>query len=89
MKPFLAVAFTLVATQAFAQAPAPGSAGPEPAMAYSDPGLPTHTIFRPQSLSGAYPVVLWCNGSCVNDNAIYNGNFETASYLVSRGANVN
>ncbi len=81
MKLFLAVALTLVTTQAFAQAPAPTGAGPEPAMAYSDPGLPTHTIYRPRSLSGTYPVVLWGNGSCVNDNFGYREFLsEIASY---------
>lgn len=38
---------------------------------YSDPSLPTHTIYRPETLDGALPVVLWGNGSCVNSNFSY------------------
>jgi dienelactone hydrolase len=49
----------------------PAGSGPEPAIAYSDPALPTHTIYRPDTLQGSYPVVLWGNGSCVNSNFAY------------------
>ncbi len=81
MKPIHALLSILLAVQALAQAPAPTGAGPEPAIAYSDPGLPTHTIYRPQTLSGTYPVVLWGNGSCVNDNFGYREFLsEIASY---------
>ncbi len=81
MKPIHALLSILLAVQALAQAPAPTGAGPEPAIAYSDPGLPTHTIYRPQTLSGVYPVVLWGNGSCVNDNFGYREFLsEIASY---------
>lgn len=52
-------------------ADSPTGGGPEPAQSYSDPGLPTHTIYRPQELVGQYPVVLWGNGSCVNSNFGY------------------
>jgi hypothetical protein len=44
---------------------------PETVIAYSDPGLPTHTIYRPSMLTGTLPVVLWGNGSCVNSNFSY------------------
>jgi len=49
----------------------PVGSGPEPAIAYSDPSLPGHTIYRPETLQGSYPVVLWGNGSCVNSNFGY------------------
>lgn len=49
----------------------PAGSGPEPAIAYSDSTLPTHTIYRPERLLGSYPVVLWGNGSCINSNFAY------------------
>ena len=49
----------------------PTGSGPEPATTYSDPSLPTHTIYRPERLAGSYPVVLWGNGSCVDSNFAY------------------
>ena len=49
----------------------PAGSGPEPAIVYSDEALPTHTIYRPESLEDRYPVVLWGNGSCVNSNFGY------------------
>ncbi len=49
----------------------PTGSGPERAIVYSDSALPTHTIYRPESVSGNYPVVLWGNGSCRNDNTNY------------------
>ena len=54
-----------------AQSAAPAGSGAEPAIAYSDDSLPTHTIYRPGRLQGDYPVVLWGNGSCVNSNFGY------------------
>jgi dienelactone hydrolase len=54
-----------------AQAADPAGSGPEPAIAYSDKGLATHTIYRPTELKGRYPVVLWGNGSCVNSSFSY------------------
>ena len=56
-----------------AQSPAPTGSGAEPAIAYSDPSLATHTIYRPASLQTGkrYPLVLWGNGSCVNSNFGY------------------
>lgn len=56
---------------AAAHAADPSGSGPEPAIVYSDPALPTHTIYRPATLAGRYPVVLWGNGSCVNSNFGY------------------
>jgi len=53
------------------QAADPVGSGPEPAIVYSDEALPTHTIYRPESLQDRYPVVLWGNGSCVNSNFGY------------------
>ena len=46
----------------------PAGSGPERAIVYSDDSLPSHTIYRPESLDGRYPVVLWGNGSCINGN---------------------
>ncbi len=55
--------------------------GPELAVSYSDPSLPSHTIYRPRDLQGRYPVVLWGNGSCVNSNYGYREFLaEIASY---------
>lgn len=54
-----------------AHAADPQGSGAEPAIAYTDATLPTHTIYRPARLTGRYPVVLWGNGSCVNSNFAY------------------
>ena len=72
--------FAAAALTAHAQDPT--GSGPEPAIAYSDPSLPTHTIYRPSRLSGEYPVVLWGNGSCVNSNFGYR---EFLSEIASHG----
>jgi hypothetical protein len=40
------------------QAADPAGSGPEPAIAYSEQSLPTHTIYRPANLRESYPVVL-------------------------------
>jgi len=51
-------------------APAGTGSGPYPAMSEVDPGLPTHTIFRPSNLEGLgsvrLPVLAWANGGCAN-----------------------
>ena len=65
-----------------ARAADPAGSGPEPAMVYSDEGLPTHTIYRPADLKGRYPVVLWGNGSCVNSSFGYR---EFLSEVASHG----
>ena len=80
MKHLMTICLLCLATALHAQAPT--GSGPEPAMAYSDDGLPTHSIYRPQALNGAYPVVLWGNGSCVNDNFNYR---EFLSEVASQG----
>jgi len=49
----------------------PEGSGPQSSVAYSDPGLISHTIYRPATLTGAYPVVLWGNGSCANTSFGY------------------
>jgi dienelactone hydrolase len=60
-----------VAWLAAAHAADPAGSGAEPATVYSDESLPTHTIYRPATLSSRYPVVLWGNGSCVDSNFGY------------------
>jgi dienelactone hydrolase len=65
-----------------ANAADPQGSGPEPAIAYSDATLPTHTLYRPGRLTGRYPVVLWGNGSCVNSNFGYR---EFLAELASHG----
>jgi hypothetical protein len=59
--------------------------GTFPAVMEQDPGLPTHTVYRPKDLSRLQgqklPIVAWGNGACVNNGASYR-NFltEIASY---------
>lgn len=59
--------------------------GPFPAVMQQDPGLPAHTVYRPNDLSKLQgqklPIVAWGNGACVNNGASYR-NFltEIASY---------
>ena len=74
----------LWAETALAQAPAEGT-GPYPALMEQDPGLPTHTIYRPKDLSklNGYklPIVAWGNGACVNaGDAFKNFLTEIASH---------
>ena len=54
------------------------------AMLEQDPGLPTHTIYRPQDLSAVkekLPIIAWGNGGCAN-NGLAHRNFlmEIASH---------
>jgi len=53
-----------------AVAPAGPGTGAYPAMSEVDPGLPTHTVFRPADLdalgSVRLPVLAWANGGCAN-----------------------
>lgn len=65
----LILGFALTATTLHAADPS--GSGSEPAIVYSDQSLPTHTIYRPETLRGQYPVVLWGNGSCVGSNFGY------------------
>jgi dienelactone hydrolase len=48
----------------------PTGTGPFPAVMESDPGLPTHTVYRPRDLgtlgNQKLPVIAWGNGACVN-----------------------
>ena len=48
-----------------------GGAGRFKAEMLTDPGLPTHTIYRPRDLAaatarGKLPIIVWGNGACVN-----------------------
>ncbi len=48
-----------------------GGSGPTPAMMATEPGLPTHTIYRPADMEGAMargrlPIVVFGNGACAN-----------------------
>lgn len=48
-----------------------GGSGPMPAEMVSDPGLPTHTVYRPRDLEaameqGRLPIIAWGNGACAN-----------------------
>jgi len=49
---------------------APVGTGQTPAVMESDPGLPTHTIYRPKDMAARsgqkFPVIAWGNGACVN-----------------------
>jgi hypothetical protein len=77
----LLCACSLIATAALAQpAPAPGppptGSGPYPAVIEGDPGVPGHTIYRPENLSpfnqkNSLPVVAWGNGGCANSSTFY------------------
>ena len=52
-----------------AAAPCLAHADPLPVIMTQDPGLPTHTLYRPADLTaapGRWPVVLWANGECLN-----------------------
>src|ERR1022692_488486 len=54
------------------------------AMLEQDPGLPTHTIYRPQDFSAVkekLPIIAWGNGGCAN-NGLSHRNFlmEIASH---------
>ena len=59
--------------------------GPFPAVMEQDPGLPTHTIYRPKDLAALHgqklPIIAWGEGGCSNNGAFYQ-NFlgEIASY---------
>jgi hypothetical protein len=74
-------AFSLIATTALAQpapaqGPPPTGSGPYPAVIEGDPGVPGHTIYRPENLSAfsqknSLPVVAWGNGACANSSQFY------------------
>lgn len=54
--------------------------GPFPALMEQDPGLPTHTVYRPKDLAALHgkklPIIAWGNGACVNNGSSYK-NFLT------------
>ena len=49
--------------------------GPFPAVMEQDPGLPTHTIYRPKDLAALQgqklPIVAWGEGGCANNGSFY------------------
>ena len=49
--------------------------GPFPALMEQDPGLPTHTVYRPKDLTKLrgqqLPIIAWGNGACVNNGASF------------------
>ena len=49
--------------------------GPLPAVMEQDPGLPTHTVYRPKEISSLagqkLPIVAWGEGGCSNNGAFY------------------
>ena len=77
----LICAFSLIATTALAQpapaqGPPPTGSGPYSAIIEGDPGVPGHTIYRPENLSAfsqknSLPVVAWGNGACANSSQFY------------------
>jgi hypothetical protein len=71
----LTCVLTLIAMTASAQTPPAGS-GPYPAIMEGEPGVPGHTVYRPENLSAfsrqnPLPVVAWGNGGCANSNQFY------------------
>jgi dienelactone hydrolase len=71
-----AVAQPAPAPPAPAQGPPPTGSGPYPAIIEGDPGLPGHTIYRPENLNAfnqknSLPVVAWGNGGCANSSTFY------------------
>ncbi len=49
--------------------------GPFPALMEQDPGLPTHTVYRPKDLTKLQgqklPIIAWGNGACANNGASF------------------
>jgi hypothetical protein len=86
----------LFAVPSFSQTPAPSVSlqappdappqkttppGPFAVVVEADPGLPTHTVYRPTDLSAfkgrkALPIVSWGNGACANVGTLFS-NFLT------------
>jgi dienelactone hydrolase len=76
----LIVSWSLMATALIAQT-APVGSGPYPAIIEGDPGVPGHTIYRPENLSpfggeNSMPVLAWGNGACANSSKMH-ANFLT------------
>jgi len=58
------------------QGPPPTGSGPYSAIIEGDPGVPGHTVYRPENLSpfnqkNPLPVVAWGNGGCANSSQFY------------------
>jgi hypothetical protein len=53
----------------------PLGSGPFPAIMEQDPGLPTHTVYRPNDLSALkgqkLPILAWGNGACANSGSSF------------------
>lgn len=63
--------------------------GPFPAVMEQDPGLPTHTIYRPKDLTGLHgqklPIIAWGEGGCSNNGSFYKnflGEIASHGFLV-------
>lgn len=70
---FWMVQTALAAQEPNGRSPAAGpmvGSGPYKAIMEMDPGLPGHTIYRPDDLSAlngtSLPIVVWGNGACAN-----------------------
>jgi hypothetical protein len=71
----LLFAYGLIATFVFAQTKGSGS-GPYPVILEGDPGVPGHTIYRPESLDpfnpdNSMPILAWGNGGCANSSRMH------------------
>ena len=62
--------------------------GPFPAVMEQDPGLPTHTIYRPKDLAALrgqkLPIIAWGEGGCSNNGSFYKsflGEIASHGYL--------
>ena len=80
-------AATALAQPAPYQGPPPPGSGPYPAVIEGDPGIPGHTVYRPEDLSpfnkaNPLPVAAWGNGGCANSNSFY---VPFLAELASRG----
>ena len=78
-------AFVICATCLWSQE----GTGPFPALMEQDPGLPTHTIYRPKDLIALHgqklPVIAWGEGGCSNNGAFYKnflGEIASHGFLV-------
>lgn len=81
-----ALAIVAAAAPAAAQAPLTAGSGPYPSVMEVDPGLPDHTVYRPQDLkpAGRLPIVVFGNGGCIamgNMNAPLLGEVASHGYL--------
>jgi hypothetical protein len=84
---FMLICILALITAAARAQTAPVGSGPYPAIIEGDPGVPGHTVYRPESLSAfnqknPLPVVAWGNGGCANSSQMYS-NF--LAEIASRG----